>query len=81
MLFTIDIMKERVDLIGPPAAHAGLHQLPENAIHRLAIGDPERLRHELFAELRITMVDGESVRQKLDPRGGSSGRVGCGDRR
>ena len=49
-------------------------------MHRIAIGDPQCIRHQLFAELRIRMVDGESVRRELYPRGcGSLGLVGCGD--
>jgi hypothetical protein len=71
-----------VDLVGTPAAHAGLYQLSENAIHRFAIGDPQRVRHELFAELPIGMVDGETVRREPYPRGGGSfGLAGCGNRR
>ena len=35
--------------------------------------------HEPFAMLRIWMVDGETVRQELYPRGcGSLGLIGCG---
>ncbi len=30
-------------------------------MHRVTIGDPQRVRHELFAKLRIWMVDGVSV--------------------
>jgi len=64
-----------------PAAHARLYQLPEDAIHRFAVGYPQRVHHELFAELRIGMVDGETVRREPYPRdGGSFSRVGCGDR-
>jgi hypothetical protein len=71
-----------VDLVGFLAAHAGPDQLPEDAMHRVAIGDPQCVSHELFADLRIRMVDGEAVRQKLYPRGcGSFGLVRCGDRR
>ena len=48
-------------------------------MHRFAIGDPQGVRHQPFAELRIWMVDGEAVRLKLYPRGcGSFGLVGCG---
>jgi hypothetical protein len=55
--------------------------LPEEAIHRFAIGGPQCVRHELFTELRIRMVDGESVRREPYPRGcGCFGRAGCGDR-
>jgi hypothetical protein len=47
-------------------------------MHRFAIGDPHCVRHELLADFRIWMVDGESVRLKLYPRGGGSfGRVSC----
>ena len=62
-----------------PAAHAGPDQLPENAIHRFAIGNPQCVRHELFAELRIGMLDGESIRRELYPRRGRGlGWAGCG---
>jgi hypothetical protein len=48
-------------------------------MHRIAIGDPQGISHELFAKLRIWMVDGESGRQELYPRGyGSLGLTGCG---
>jgi hypothetical protein len=71
-----------VDLVRALAAHAGLHQLPKDAMHSFAVGDPQCVRHELFADLRIWMVDGESVRQKLHSRGcGSFGLVCCSDRR
>jgi hypothetical protein len=55
--------EREVDLVSTPAADAGSDRLPEDAIHRFAIGDPQRVRHELFAQLRIRMVDGESVRR------------------
>jgi hypothetical protein len=68
--------EREVDLVGTLAAHAGLYQLPENAMHRFAIGDPHGVDHELFADFRVWMVDGESVRLQLDPRGcGSFGLV------
>ena len=70
--------EREVDLVGTLAAHAGLYQLSDNAMHRFAIGDPQCVRHELFADFRIWMVDGESVRQKLYSRGcGSFGLVSC----
>jgi hypothetical protein len=48
-------------------------------MHRIAIGDPQGISHELFAKVRIWMVDGEAVWQELDPRGcGSLGLAGCG---
>ena len=73
--------EREIDLVGTLAAHAGLDQLSENAMHRFAVGDPQCISHELFAELRIRMVDGEAVRQKFYPWGcGSFGLVGCGDR-
>ena len=50
-----------VDLVRALAAHAGLHQLPDNAVHRFAVGDPQRVRHQPFAEFLILMVDGEAV--------------------
>ncbi len=51
-------------------------------MHRFAIGDPQCVRHQLFADFGIGMVDGESVRLKLYSRGcGSFGLVGCSDRR
>ncbi len=66
------------DLVGTLAAHAGLYQLSENAMHRFAIGNPQCVRHELFADFWIRMVDGESVRQQLYSWGCSSfGLVGC----
>ena len=49
------------DLVRPLVLHAGLHQLSEDAMHRIAIGDPQCISHELFAKLRIWMVDGVSV--------------------
>ena len=61
MLFTIEIMKPRLTSSGLSSVHAGLHQLSEDAMHRVTIGDPQCVRHELFAKLRIWMVDGESV--------------------
>jgi hypothetical protein len=74
--------EREVDLVGTLAAHAGLYQLPDNAMHRFAIGDPQCISHELFADFRIWMVDGESVRLKLYSRGcGSFGVVSCRDRR
>jgi hypothetical protein len=30
-------------------------------MHRIAIGDPQCVRHESFAKLRIRMVDAESM--------------------
>ena len=30
-------------------------------MHRIAIGDPQGVRHQLFTELRIRKVDGESL--------------------
>src|SRR5882724_2786683 len=45
-------------------------------MHCVTIGDPQCVRHELFAKLRIWMVDGETVWQELYPRG--SGRLACG---
>src|SRR5712675_950829 len=48
-------------------------------MHRIAIGDPQCVRHQPFAMLRIWMVDGETVWQELYPRGcGSLGLIGCG---
>src|SRR5712672_983511 len=48
-------------------------------MHRIAIGDPQCVRHEPFAMLRIWMVDGESVWQELYPRGcGNLGLIGRG---
>ena len=41
-------------------------------MHRVAVGDPQCVSHELFAEFRIRMVDGEAVRQKFYPRGCAS---------
>ena len=61
-----------------PAADAGPHQLPEKAIHRFAIGDPERISHELFAELRIGMVNGGNRAARAlfaGPRRVRSGRL------
>jgi len=45
-------------------------------MHCVTIGDPRCVRHELFAMLRIWIVDGETVWQELYPRG--SGRLACG---
>jgi hypothetical protein len=51
-------------------------------MHRVAVGGPQCISHQLFAELGIRMVDGDAVRLQFDPRGcGSFGWVGCGDRR
>ena len=48
-------------------------------MHRIAIGDPQCVCHELFAQLRIRMVDGESVWQQFYPHAsGSLGWSGCG---
>jgi hypothetical protein len=48
-------------------------------MHRIAIGDPQCVRHELFTKLRIRMVDGESVWREFYPRDcGSPGLTGCG---
>jgi hypothetical protein len=48
-------------------------------MHRIVIGDPQCISHELFAKLRIWMVDGETVWQELYPRDcGSPGLIGCG---
>ncbi len=48
-------------------------------MHRIAICDPQCVRHQPFAKLRIWMVDGESMWQELYPRGcGSLGLIGCG---
>ena len=47
-------------------------------MHRLAIGDPQCINHQLFAKLWIWIVDGKSVWQELYPRGcGSPGLTGC----
>src|SRR6266481_6246647 len=82
MLFTIEIMKERLTSSGLPPLALALTNCRRNAIHRVAIGDSQCVRHQLFAELRIRMVDGESVRQKLYPRGCDGlGLVGREDRR
>ena len=61
MLFTIENHEGEVDLVRPLVLHAGLHQLSEDAMHRVTIGDPQCVRHELFAKLRIWMVDAESM--------------------
>ena len=45
-------------------------------MHRFAIGDPQRVRHQPFAELLILMVDGEAVGLKLYPRGFGSFGLG-----
>src|ERR1700716_1125677 len=47
-------------------------------MHRIAIGDPQCVRHELFAMLGIWMVDGETVWQELSRGWGSLGLIGCG---
>jgi hypothetical protein len=74
--------EREADLVGTLAAHAGPYQLSENAMHRLAVGDPQGISHELIADFRVWMVDGESVRLKLYPWGWDGfGLVGCGDRR
>ena len=44
-------------------------------MHRFAVGDPQCIRHQLFAELRIRMVDGEAVRQSFI-RGAAAALVG-----
>ena len=47
-------------------------------MHRFAIGDPQCVCHELLADFRVWMVDGESVRQQLYSRGCRSlGLVSC----
>jgi hypothetical protein len=61
MLFTIEIMKEKVDRGRLLPVHAGFHRLSQNAMHRIAIGDSQCVRHQLLAMLRVWMVDGESV--------------------
>ena len=82
MLFTHRNHEGEVDLVGTLAAHAGLHQLPENAVHRFAIGDAERVHHELIAEFGVGMVDAESVRLQFYSRDcGSFVLVRCSDRR
>ncbi len=82
MLFTIEIMKERLTSSGLSPLTLAFTNCPEDAMHRVAIGDPQRVRHELFAELRIWMVDRETVRREPYPRGcGSFGLAGCGNRR
>src|SRR5436305_1344892 len=48
-------------LVGSFAAHAGLLDLAEDALHRIGIGHRQCVRHQLFAKLRMRMVDGESV--------------------
>jgi hypothetical protein len=77
MLCTIDIMNR----VGTSAAHAGPDQLPDQALHRVAIGDPELLRHQLFAARGIRMIDGKSLRRENEARriDGLALR-GCGDR-
>jgi hypothetical protein len=68
-----------IDFIRPLALHAGLHQLPEDTMHRIGIGDPQCVSHELFAEIRIRMVDAKSMGQELYPRRcGGPGLAGCG---
>ena len=50
-------------------------------MHRFAVGDAQCVRHQLFADLGVWMVDAESMRQQLYSRGcGSVRRIGCGDR-
>ena len=81
MLFTHRNHEGEVDLVGTLAAHAGLHQLPENAMHRFAVGDSQRIHHRLFAELGVRMVDGKSVRLQFYSRDcGGVGLAGCGKR-
>ena len=41
-------------------------------MHRFAVGDPQCVCHEPFADFRVWMVDGESVRQKLYSRGAAA---------
>jgi hypothetical protein len=78
MLCTIDIMNDRLT---SSAAHAGPDHLPEQAFHGVATGDPERLRHQLFAARGIGMVDGKSLRRENDARRVDGlARCGCGDR-
>jgi hypothetical protein len=49
-------------------------------VHRIAIRDPQRIRHQPFAELRIRMVDGDPVRRQFYSRSnGSFGLIGHGD--
>ena len=50
MLFTIEIMKARLTASGFSPVHAGLHQLSQNAMHRIAIGDPQGVRHQLLRQ-------------------------------
>jgi hypothetical protein len=52
-------------------------------VHRIGIGDPQRLGHQPFAEFGIGMVDAKSMWQQLDARGrgrscGNCGLTGCG---
>jgi len=82
MLFTIEIMKGEIDLVRALAAHAGLYQLPDNAMHRFAIGDPQCISHELFADFRN--LDGRwrtRATEALSAGCGSFGLVSCSDRR
>jgi hypothetical protein len=50
-----------VDLVRLLALDAGLDQLPEDAMHRLGIGDPQCVGHQPFAEFGIGMVDAKSM--------------------
>ena len=82
MLFTIEIMKERLTSSGLSPltlAFTNCRMMPCIASRSAT---PNAFSHELFADFRVWMVDGESVRQQLYPRGcGSLGLVGCRDRR
>jgi len=60
MLFTIEIMKARLTSSGFSRSR-WLHQLSEDAMHRVAIATPMRPPLSCSAKLRIWMVDGESV--------------------
>ena len=72
-LFRVDDPKEYqkagpTDLVRLLPVYAGLHQLPEDAMHRIAIGDPQCFSHQRFAKLGIRMVDGESLGREFYPR-------------
>jgi hypothetical protein len=78
MLFTIEIMKERLTSSGLSPLTLAFTSCRKDAMHRFAIGNPHCVHHELFADFRVWMVDRESVRLKLYSRGcGSFGLVSC----
>ncbi len=58
-----------IDLVRPPPDGAGFRKLPQQGVHRMAVGDTERLRQKRFADLRIRVIEHARPRRSILTRG------------